>query len=149
MSYRGRDMFRNQVRYSSAARAVSRYLQDPVKSSPMVLELKVVVVVVFSPTSSGRARTSLIRPSVCPSVCPSVTMFDQIFLYQLLRLFCFVVSFQTPILENGMVRMGIFVANGTSRFCTKGRRPLVFRMPIRNVPFVFSKSDTWFRRNYA
>ena len=37
-------------------------------------------------------------------------------------------------LENGMVRMGIFVANG-KRFCTKGRRPLVFRMPIRNVPF--------------
>jgi hypothetical protein len=30
--------------------------------------------------------------------------------------------------------MGIFVANG-KRFCTKGRRPLVFRMPIRNVPF--------------
>ena len=68
------------------------------------------------------------------SVRLSVTMFDQIFLYQLLRLFCFVVSFQTPILENGMVRMGIFVANG-KRFCTKGRRPLVFRMPIRNVPF--------------
>jgi hypothetical protein len=30
--------------------------------------------------------------------------------------------------------MGIFVANG-KWFCTKGRRPLVFRMSIRNVPF--------------
>ena len=98
----------------------------------------------FSPTFQWKSP-HLINSSVCLSV----TMFDQIFLYQLLRLFCFVVSFQTPILENGMVRMGIFVANGTSRFCTKGRRPLVFRMPIRNVPFVFSKSDTWFRRNYA
>ena len=28
----------------------------------------------------------------------------------------------------------VFVANG-KRFCTKGRRPLVFRIPIRNVPF--------------
>ena len=33
-----------------------------------------------------------------------------------------------------MLRMGIFVANG-NRFCTKGRRPLGFRMPIRNVLF--------------
>ena len=32
------------------------------------------------------------------------------------------------------VAYGHFVANG-KRFCTKGRRPLVFRIPIRNVPF--------------
>jgi hypothetical protein len=69
------------------------------------------------PLSSGRARTSLIRPSVC--------------LFTLLVWF----SSKIPrILENGTLRMGIFVANG-KWFCTKGRRSLVFRMPIRNVPF--------------
>ena len=63
------------------------------------------------PLSSGRARTSLIRPSVRP--CTLLVWF----------------SSKIPrILEN------VFVANG-KRFCTKGRRPLVFRIPIRNVPF--------------
>jgi hypothetical protein len=56
--------------------------------------------------------------------------------------FCFTCSFAGGIRpagplddfrSNGTLRMGIFVANG-KQFCTKIRRLLVFRMPIRNVP---------------
>ena len=70
----------------------------------------------FSPTFRvEEPAPHLIRLSVCPSVC-------------LFALFVWFSSKIPRILEN------VFVANG-KRFCTKGRRPLVFRIPIRNVPF--------------